>query len=100
MLGLQNVSSDPSRVSASTPYGPLTAGDRDFVVKVRSAGLREYSSGRTALEKGTSTAVHTAGRHLVIGHSALDATCRRIAPRPGITPPDQPTPSSRALWGR
>ncbi|MGW5250722.1 DUF4142 domain-containing protein [Streptomyces sp. NPDC004129] len=97
MLGLQNVSSNQARVVANTPYGPLTEADRDFVVKVRSAGLWEYPSGEMALKKGTSTAVHTAGQHLVIGHAALDATCRRIAPLLGITLPNQPTPQQQGF---
>ncbi|MCZ0984760.1 DUF4142 domain-containing protein [Streptomyces diastatochromogenes] len=97
MLGMQYTSGDPSRVIADTPYGPLTEADRDFVVKVRSAGLWEFPSGEMALQKGTSKAVHTAGQHLVIGHAALDATCRRIAPQLGITLPNQPTPQQQGF---
>ncbi|WP_432164947.1 DUF4142 domain-containing protein [Streptomyces sp. bgisy031] len=97
MLGIQYASGDPSRMIADTPYGPLTEADRDFVVKVRSAGLWEFPSGEMALQKGTSKAVHTAGQHLVIGHAALDATCRRIAPQLGITLPNQPTPQQQGF---
>lgn len=42
MLGVQNASTNTSRVIANTQYGPLTEADRDFVVKVRAAGLWEY----------------------------------------------------------
>ncbi|MFD1660667.1 DUF4142 domain-containing protein [Streptomyces caeni] len=97
MLGIQNTSTNAARVIANTRYGPLTEADRDFVVKVRSAGLWEFPSGEMALQKGTTPAVRTAGQHLVIGHSALDATCRRIAPELGITLPNQPTPQQQGF---
>ncbi|WP_316744465.1 DUF4142 domain-containing protein [Streptomyces sp. MK7] len=97
MLGMQHTSGNPSRVIANTPFGPLTEADRDFVVKVRSAGLWEFPSGEMALAKGTSTAVRTAGQHLVIGHAALDATCRKIAPQLGITLPNQATPQQQGF---
>jgi hypothetical protein len=50
-----------------------------------------------ALRKGTSRAVRTAGQHLVIGHAALDTTCRKIAPQLGITLPNQPTPQQQGF---
>src|SRR5262245_5760704 len=48
----------------NTKYGPLTAMDRDFVRKVRLAGLWELPAGRQAQERGRSAAVKTAGDHL------------------------------------
>lgn len=100
MLGVQNVSTNASRVIANTRYGPLTEADRNFVVFVRSAGLWEYPSGELALKKGTTPAVRTAGQHLVIGHSALDASCRKIAPELGITLPNQPTPQQQGFLNK
>lgn len=97
MLGVQNVSSSPSRIIAQTSAGPLTEADRDFVVKVRAAGLWEYPVGQMAIAKGTSQAVVTAGQHLVAGHAALDATVRRIAPQLGITIPDLPSPQQQGF---
>ncbi|MFK0172393.1 DUF4142 domain-containing protein [Streptomyces sp. NPDC090306] len=97
MLGLNTVSSAPSRVVAQTAAGPLTEADRDFVVKVRAAGLWEYPVGRMAVEKGTTKAVVTAGQHLVSGHAALDATARTIAPELGITLPNQPSPQQQGF---
>ncbi|MGW3954096.1 DUF4142 domain-containing protein [Streptomyces sp. NPDC004752] len=91
LLGVSKVSSAPSRIIAQTQWGPLTEADRDFVVKVRAAGLWEYPVGQMALKKSTSKAVLTAGQHLVSGHAALDATCRKIAPQLNITIPDQPS---------
>ncbi|MCI3238875.1 MULTISPECIES: DUF4142 domain-containing protein [Streptomyces] len=92
MLGVQTVSSDPSRIVASTQYGPLTEGDRDFVVKVRSAGLWEYPLGELAVQKGSTPEMREAGKHLVVGHAGLDELCRKIAPQLNITLPNRATP--------
>ncbi|MEV6940788.1 DUF4142 domain-containing protein [Streptomyces sp. NPDC051172] len=97
MLGVQNTSSNQSRVIASTQWGPLTEADRNFVVFVRSAGLWEQPSGQLAMQKGTTAAVREAGRHLVIGHAALDASCRKIAPELNVTIPNQPTPQQQGF---
>ncbi|ELP71338.1 hypothetical protein STRTUCAR8_05403 [Streptomyces turgidiscabies Car8] len=97
MLGVQTVSSSPTRIIAQTSAGPLTEADRDFVVKVRAAGLWEYPVGQMAIAKGTSPAVITAGQHLVSGHAALDATVRRIAPQLGITIPNLPSPQQQGF---
>ncbi|MFF3328602.1 DUF4142 domain-containing protein [Streptomyces sp. NPDC002888] len=97
VLGMNNVSSTPDRIIAQTSSGPLTEADRDFVVKVRAAGLWEYPVGQMAVQKGTSKAVVTAGQHLIDGHAALDATVRRIAPQLGITIPDQPSPQQQGF---
>ncbi|MEU6604057.1 DUF4142 domain-containing protein [Streptomyces shenzhenensis] len=97
MLGVSTVSSAPSRVIAQTQWGPLTEADRDFVVKVRAAGLWEYPVGQMALKKSTSKAVLTAGQHLVSGHAGLDAACRKIAPQLNITIPDQPSPQQQGF---
>ncbi|MFD1661132.1 DUF4142 domain-containing protein [Streptomyces caeni] len=97
MLGVQKVSSAPSRVIATTSSGPLTEADRDFVVKVRAAGLWEFPSGEMALKKGTTQAVRTAGQHLIDGHANLDATCRKVAAQLGIILPNQPSPQQQGF---
>ncbi|MEU6481687.1 DUF4142 domain-containing protein [Streptomyces sp. NPDC047017] len=97
MLGFQTVTGAPTRVVAQTQWGPLTEADRDFVVKVRAAGLWEYPVGHMAVRKGTTKAVVTAGEHLIDGHAALDASCRRIAPLLDITLPDAASPQQRGF---
>ncbi|WP_079056172.1 DUF4142 domain-containing protein [Streptomyces caeruleatus] len=97
VLGFSAVSAAQDRVIAQTSAGPLTEADRDFVVKVRAAGLWEYPVGKMALQKGTTDAVRTAGRHLVSGHAALDATCRKIAPRLDIALPNRPSPQQQGF---
>jgi predicted outer membrane protein len=95
MLGVRNASTNTSRLIANTPYGPLTEADRDFVVKVRAAGLWEYPLGEMAMQRGTTTAMKEAGKHLVVGHAGLDALCRKIAPELNITLPNQASPQQQ-----
>ncbi|ARP72688.1 DUF4142 domain-containing protein [Streptomyces pluripotens] len=95
MLGVQNVSTNTSRIIANTRYGPLTEADRDFVVKVRSAGLWEYRLGQDAMKHGATKPMREAGEHLVIGHALLDDSCRRIATELHITLPNQATPQQQ-----
>ncbi|GGV02936.1 hypothetical protein GCM10010260_44830 [Streptomyces filipinensis] len=97
MLGLNTVTAAQDRVIANTQWGPLTEQDRDFVVKVRAAGLWEYPVGQIGLQKGTTPAVITASKHLVDGHAALDITCRKIAPMLNVTLPDLPSPQQQGF---
>ncbi|MFJ9632455.1 DUF4142 domain-containing protein [Streptomyces sp. NPDC091280] len=82
-----NVLSDQTTV---TPYGPLSALDRDFVTRVRLAGLWELPAGQQAEEKGTTAAVRTAGQHLIDGHTFLDERVRDVAAKLGLPLPNQP----------
>ncbi|SMF62054.1 Predicted outer membrane protein [Streptomyces sp. Amel2xC10] len=97
MLGLDTVSSSNDRIIANTQWGPLTEGDRDFVVKVRAAGLWEYPVGQIGLQKGQSKSVLTASEHLIDGHAALDETCRKIAPMLNITLPNVASPQQEGF---
>ncbi|MGW2964493.1 DUF4142 domain-containing protein [Streptomyces sp. NPDC001220] len=96
-LGASAASASHDPVIAQTQWGPLTESDRDFVVKVRAAGLWEYPVGQIGLQKGTTEAVVTASRHLVDGHSALDTTCRKIAPMLNITLPNVASPQQQGF---
>ncbi|MEV0174720.1 DUF4142 domain-containing protein [Streptomyces sp. NPDC050803] len=95
MLGVEKTSTDTSRIIANTRYGPLTEADRDFVVKVRAAGLWEYPLGEMAVQRGTTAAMKEAGKHLIVGHAGLDELCRKIAPELGITLPNQASPQQQ-----
>ncbi len=95
MLGVQNASTNTSRIIANTAYGPLTEADRDFVVKVRSAGLWEYPLGELSMKRGTTKEMKEAGQHLVVGHALLDASCRKIAVELDITLPNQASPQQQ-----
>jgi predicted outer membrane protein len=77
--------------TVATSYGPLSGLDRDFVTKVRLAGLWELPAGQQAEQKGTTQAVRTAGEHLVEGHTALDQQVRDVAGKLGLQLPNQPS---------
>ncbi|WP_371584391.1 DUF4142 domain-containing protein [Streptomyces sp. NBC_01314] len=95
MVGVENTATAPDRIIANTRYGPLTEADRDFVVKVRAAGLWEYPLGEMAMERGTTPEMKEAGKHLVVGHAGLDELCRKIAPELGITLNNQASPQQQ-----
>ena len=97
MLGLDTVSTSTDRIIANTQWGPLTEGDRAFVVAVRAAGLWEYPVGQIGLQKGQSKGVLTASQHLIDGHAALDTTCRKIAPMLNITLPNVASPQQEGF---
>ncbi|MFG2311981.1 DUF4142 domain-containing protein [Streptomyces sp. NPDC048566] len=81
--------------TVATRYGPLSAQDRDFVTRVRLAGLWELPAGQQAEERGTTRAVRAAGEHLVEGHTFLDARVRSVAARLGLELPNQPNAQQR-----
>ncbi|MER5385499.1 DUF4142 domain-containing protein [Streptomyces sp. NPDC002688] len=78
-----------------TRWGPLTAADRDLLVRVRLAGLWEIPAGRQAIERAPTQAVKEAGDHLVVGHTDLDKRVRGIAADLGVVLPDQPNAQQR-----
>lgn len=77
--------------TVSTGYGPLSALDRDFITKVRLAGLWELPAGQQARQKGTTPAVRTAGEHLIEGHTFLDERVRDVAAKLSLQLPNEPT---------
>ncbi|MFI5805852.1 DUF4142 domain-containing protein [Streptomyces sp. NPDC051561] len=77
--------------TVATKWGPLSAADRDLLVKVRLAGLWELPAGQQAIERAPSQSVKAAGDHLVVGHTDLDARARTVAAQLGIELPNQPT---------
>ncbi|MFJ7999761.1 DUF4142 domain-containing protein [Streptomyces sp. NPDC096310] len=76
--------------AVSTQWGPLTATDRDFLVKVRLAGLWELPAGQQALERAPTKAIKECGDHLVVGHTDLDKRSRDVAAKLGVELPNQP----------
>ncbi|WP_234356973.1 DUF4142 domain-containing protein [Streptomyces sp. NBRC 110028] len=87
---LPNGVSDDGGGTVSTQYGPLTPTDRDFVRKVKLAGLWELPSGRMGKERGTTEAVKSAAQHLIDGHTELNRRTDEVAQALGIALPTQP----------
>ncbi|MEU6313016.1 DUF4142 domain-containing protein [Streptomyces sp. NPDC047014] len=84
----------------STAFGPLTAADRDFVRKVRLAGLWELPAGRQAQQRGSKPAIRTAGDHLVEGHTELDRQVIQVGQALGIDLPNQPSAQQQDWLGQ
>ncbi|WP_367320249.1 DUF4142 domain-containing protein [Streptomyces sp. HUAS ZL42] len=85
--------------TVSTNYGPLSALDREFITKVRLAGLWELPAGQMAQQKGTTPAVRTAGQHLIEGHAFLDERVRGVASRLGLELPNEPNDQQQGWLG-
>ncbi|MEV7868736.1 DUF4142 domain-containing protein [Streptomyces sp. NPDC088124] len=85
--------------TVSTQWGPLTATDRDFLVKVRLAGLWELPAGQQAIERAPTQAIRDTGDHLVVGHTDLDKRARDVAAKLGVELPNQPNEAQQG-WLR
>ncbi len=86
--------------TVSTAYGPLTAADRDFVRKVRLAGLWELPAGRQAQQRGSRPAIKTAGQHLIDGHTELDRQVIQVGQALGVDLPNQPSAQQQDWLGQ
>ncbi|MEU6080082.1 DUF4142 domain-containing protein [Streptomyces sp. NPDC047108] len=93
--GIQYTATTQDRIIANTGYGPMTEADRDFVVKVRAAGLWEHPLGQLAMQRGTTKKMKEAGEHLVAGHTLLDDSCRKVASALNITLPNEASPQQQ-----
>ncbi|WP_338702739.1 DUF4142 domain-containing protein [Streptomyces sp. Q6] len=81
--------------TVATQWGPLSAADRDLVVKVRLAGLWEIPAGQQAMERAPTQAIRDAGDHLIVGHTDLDQRVRSVAAKLGVELPNQPNPQQQ-----
>ncbi|MEV0221591.1 DUF4142 domain-containing protein [Streptomyces sp. NPDC050704] len=81
--------------SVPTRWGPLSAADRDLIVRVRLAGLWELPAAQQALERAPSGAMREAADHLIVGHTDLDKRVRVVARDLGVELPNQPTEQQR-----
>src|SRR4051812_7880826 len=75
---------------------PLTPADRDFVVRVRLAGLWEMPAGMMAASKGVNPRVRQIGTMIATQHVALDALDRTAAAQLGVSLPNRPTTEQQA----
>ncbi|MEV4274983.1 DUF4142 domain-containing protein [Actinoplanes xinjiangensis] len=77
--------------------GVISAADRDFVVKVRLAGLWEIPAGNMAAEKSQNPVVKKIGADIAKQHESLDALDRAVAAKLGIMLPNGPN-GTQAAW--
>ncbi|WP_238412937.1 DUF4142 domain-containing protein [Saccharothrix deserti] len=72
-----------------TPLGPITAMDKELLVKVRLAGLWEMPMGEEAQTRAASTRVKEVGAQLMSDHQFLDERVVRLASQMGVPLPDE-----------
>jgi predicted outer membrane protein len=70
--------------------GTVSQADKDFVIKVRLAGLWEIPASNMAIEKSDSERVVNIGKSISAQHVVLDQFDRDVAKKLGIELPNQP----------
>ncbi|GAA2329481.1 DUF4142 domain-containing protein [Dactylosporangium salmoneum] len=75
-------------VAAGGPIGPA---DREFLAKVRQAGLWEGPAGQMAQTRADDQRVKEVGAQLATDHRGLDQQVRQAAARLGVPLPDKPS---------
>jgi predicted outer membrane protein len=70
--------------------GVVSAADKDFVIKVRLAGLWEIPAGNMAVDKSDNPAIVNIGKTISAQHVVLDQMDRDVAKKLGIQLPNQP----------
>jgi len=76
-----------NRIAAA---GPVSALDKELLVRVRQANLWELPAGRLAQDRGSNEQVKRAGLHLMEGHSHLDQIVREMAGALNVEIPNEP----------
>jgi putative membrane protein len=77
--------------------GEVSAADKDFVVKVRLAGLWEIAASNMAETKSDDPRIVSIAKNIGAQHVALDKTDRDVAKQLGIELPNQPN-SDQQYW--
>jgi putative membrane protein len=87
----------PSELISVDGEGPVSAADKDLVVKVRLAGLWEIPAGEMAQEKSADPRIQKIGRDIAAQHEILDAFDRAAAKKLKIALPNKPN-SDQQGW--
>jgi putative membrane protein len=77
--------------------GEVSAADKDFVVKVRLAGLWEIAASNMAENKSDDPRIVSIAKNIGAQHVALDKADRDVAKQLGIELPNQPN-SDQQYW--
>jgi predicted lipoprotein with Yx(FWY)xxD motif/predicted outer membrane protein len=94
--GSGDAGGDNGAVAGSrTKWGPLSAADRDLLVKVRQAWLWELPAAQQASERAQSEQVKSAGRQLAGERADLDEEVRGVAAGLHVALPDGPDAEQR-----
>jgi predicted outer membrane protein len=80
----------PENLLPDRGRGEVADADRDFVIKVRLAGLWEIPAGQMAQEKSGNSRITQIGRTIADQHIELDELTRNAAKKLDIKLPDKP----------
>ena len=80
----------PNGLLTDRGRGALSEADRDFVVKVRLAGLWEIPAGEMAQDKSDDPRIKSIGRDIADQHVTLDKLTRDAAKKLDVDLPDEP----------
>jgi predicted outer membrane protein len=89
----------PNGLLSDKAQGTLSAADRDFVTKVRLAGLWEIPAGEMAQEKSDNPRIQSIGKSISAQHVALDELTRTAAKKLKIDLPDKPNADQQKWLG-
>lgn len=87
---IRSASGDSPADWTTTASGPLGPADRDFLAKVRQAGLWEIPTGQQAQERASSQRVKEVGLMLAADHTKLDEQVRAVAKKLNVKIPSTP----------
>jgi predicted outer membrane protein len=80
----------PDQTMTDVGKGAITPADRDFVIRVRMAGLWEIAASNMAQEKSDDPRVVNIAKSIAGQHVVLDQLDRQVAKKLGIELPNQP----------
>jgi predicted outer membrane protein len=89
----------PNGLITDTGKGTVTAADKDFVTRVRLAGLWEIPAGEMAQQKSDDPRIREIGRDISAQHKVLDKLTRDAAKKLDITLPDEPNADQQTWLG-
>ena len=87
----------PNGLLTDKARGEVTAADRDFVTKVRLAGLWEIPAGEMAQQRSQDARIQAIGKEIAGQHKVLDQLTRDAAKKLEIDLPDAPN-SDQQKW--
>jgi putative membrane protein len=86
----------PDTKVSKNGVGSVSAADRDFVTRVRLAGLWEIPAGNMAQEKSDDVRIVKIGKAISEQHVRLDALTLEAAAKLQIALPNEPTPEQQS----
>ncbi|MEU4244381.1 DUF4142 domain-containing protein [Actinoplanes sp. NPDC026619] len=89
----------PASSFAAKGAGSVSAADKDFVIKVRLAGLWEIPASNMAQEKSDDPKVVNIGKSISVQHVVLDKFDREVAKKLNIDLPAEPNADQQGWLG-